>query len=96
MAPGERKWQKSLIANTSISSIVVEYSSHQPKIKASSPAISTGKEEMATKCFIVEASISSIVVEHASHQPNIKVSSPAVGSCVGSGREEMATISLKV
>ncbi len=87
MAPGERKWQKSLLANTSSSSIVVEYSSHQPKIKASSPAIGTRREEMATKSLLVNASSSSTVVEHSSHLLKIKASRPAIGT----GREEMAT-----
>ncbi len=71
----------------SSSSIVVEYSSHQPKIKASSPAIGTKREEMATKSLIVNASISSIVVELSSHLLKIKALNPAIGT----NREEMAT-----
>ncbi len=74
----------------SSSSLVVEYSSHQPKIKASSPAIGTKREEMATNIFIEEVRGSRPLVEHSSHQPNIKALSPAIGT----GREEMATKSL--
>ncbi len=63
---------KRFIRKASISSIVVEYSSHQPKIKASSPDIGTRREEMATKSLIVNASDCSTVVEHSSHLLKIK------------------------
>jgi hypothetical protein len=81
---------KSLIVNASSRSTVVEHSSCQLKIKASSPALGIGREEMTTKSLIVNAS--SIVVELSSHLLKFKASSPAIGT----KRVEMATKSLIV